>query len=136
MCLKSFKQKTKIHRKTKQEKENGGKNKSVQQGTPSQVYEKVLKALGGTKVTYGCWMPFDNIPMKGKFLVSSHGHITAVVDGVVRDTWESHLTKEYIDEDGILHPKRIRKVRSYWKFPENIKKLTFSNEKRHDLIFL
>ena len=105
------------------------KGKSVQQGTYRQSYEKILKQLGGRKVTFPEWTPFTEIPAKGKILVSGHAHVSAVIDGVLHDTWKSHLTKEYTDEEGVFHPRRVRRIKSYWIFPEKINKLTYPLER-------
>ena len=105
------------------------KKRSPQRGTFPKAYEKVLKELGGEKISYAEWTSFDSVPKNGRLLVKGHKHLTAVIDGEVRDTWESHLTREYTDEDGVFHPKRMRMIKSYWVFPENIKKLSYAVEK-------
>lgn len=83
---------------------------SPRDGVSKQVCRKVIEQLGGKWVACmgigtGCkvHLAADEVPMNGKCIVSLSGHLCAVIDGVINDTYD---------------PSRngTRCVYGYWKF--------------------
>lgn len=64
-------------------------------GVKKETSRKVLELLGGKwvacmKIGSGCKVHLaqDEIPMQGRLVVSVSGHLTAVIDGVINDTYD------------------------------------------------
>lgn len=68
---------------------------SPRNGVSKQVCRKVIEQLGGKWVACmtigsGCKVHLapDEIPMTGRLIVSLSGHLCAVIDGVINDTYD------------------------------------------------
>ena len=83
---------------------------SPREGVKISVCRKVIASLGGEWVSCmgigtGCTnhLRADEIPMQGRIIASVSKHLTAVIDGVINDTFDP-------SRDG------TRCVYGYWKF--------------------
>ena len=55
-------------------------------GVPTEAVEEYLTELGFT--WHRCGLGDDPVPTTGRLIVEMPGHYTAVIDGVVHDTWD------------------------------------------------
>ena len=71
---------------------SGGLDTSTQNGTSTPVSHKFLSDRGWEVVlTKGQYL--KDIPQKGTYIACLTRHYVAVIDGVVRDTWDSRKSK-------------------------------------------
>ena len=86
------------------------KNPHPTQGTQPKVYDAYLEDLGWKKVYPKGKLRFrkDNLPKRKKLIVHTDRHLAAVIDGKLRDTWESSKEGEKF-------------IRSYWIKPSRKK---------------
>lgn len=80
--------------------------------TRSVKFKRFMAALGFTwtplcsiGATTSVHLYADEMPTTGRYVCSANGHYVAVVDGVVRDTWDSRF-----DCYG-----QVRRIYGYWK---------------------
>lgn len=69
--------------------------KTPRDGVSKEVCRKVIESLGGKwvacmKIGTGCstHLAADEIPMTGRIIASVSKHLTAVIDGVINDTYD------------------------------------------------
>ena len=65
-------------------------------GVDKKICSKILRHLGAK------WVAGCKLPTKGKYVLNMHGHLAALVDGTVQDTYESLAA---------------HKLYGYWKMP-------------------
>lgn len=86
------------------------KNPHPTTGTQPAVYDAYLKDLGWKKIYVKGNLRFrkDNLPKRKKLIVRTDRHLAAVIDGKLRDTYESSKQGEKL-------------IRSYWIKPSRKK---------------
>lgn len=78
----------------------GGLCQSTQNGTPTPVAYAYLKSLGWEAVAM-VGSSITEVPSRGTYIVylKSTGHFTCIIDGVLNDTWKSHLSRRTKDNN-------------------------------------
>ena len=93
-------------------KSQGRRSRSVRNGVFQESWEPYIKALGFKKVVddkildHKVLPTWENIPKTGNFIVLVPNHLTAVVEGVVHDTWNPML-KGIITYYELVEPKDV-----------------------------
>ena len=108
------------HERLKVRKSRTKRRSSSRTGVYKQTYRRYLEELGWVKVvTSG----FGEQPIKfnthklpaGRLIVKRRKHLVAVVEGVVRDTWDSSIARDF--ETGKVRPEGAA-IYGYWKESE------------------
>lgn len=93
---------------------------SARTGVYKQTIRKVMEHYGWIwiptmKIGQGCKVHLneDELP-KGRLVVSLSGHETAVIDGVIHDTYDPNDRGAYTDEHGNVLPQTDRCVYGYF----------------------
>ena len=77
----------------------GGLCQSTQNGTPTPVAHAYLTSLGWEAVPM-VGSSIAEVPSRGTYIVSikSRHHWTCIIDGVIHDTWDCHVTRRTKDK--------------------------------------